>query len=1092
MGYYQPTSSMTAKDLQQLVKGITYPHNVYYGNKFAPEDNFPIDVELTDQPFYPRTANVKGITFDGTRYVAVADSGEHSFILVSEDGRTWTNQILSPKVLNVTDITWTGREYIVSTLDKLTPLLVSFDTENWATVGTATPFDGSIWDQTNFDTSPISCPADSLNSVVYLNGFYFATGSGLLRSVDGITWEQVFSFNSQLLNELHAITYVTSSNFEGFVAVGGGYEVVSGSDTSAPAFTSVSRIVTSVDGNEWTLARPHITTANLYAVASSDTTILVAGENAEIWLSVNGNNWVKTSVSPVTATLRDAIFANGTFVIVGDGGTILTSTDGESWTKQSSPTTDNLFTVTTSDDFFYAAGDNALIIRSEDGIAWENISYITSDAPFSTVKGSDFLYGYGPEELVAGVITDTLSMKVITTPGASWDDESEIQSKLYENTGFMMTKFVAKPTNGTISFSGVVNNPVQVSLFVINDVTGVGRRIYETSSTLNPLTYSIDWASKVIELSDDISQSQSIMVEVYEFGNGRQLIRSSTDYIPIREDAETGRAEMLLNVEYNPLTAIPVMYKDGVRMQFPTDYYVTFAIGTNNLAKFVLNADYADIKDSYLTFALMDTSVNDLNPTEYSYSVPETELFVGNDSAVYSLTNNLLGDNADNAIVEVDGIRLANNTDYTIDTLTKNITFMSMFSSEHLIAVTTYNDTGRQYLQTGVNSNMQVVSIVSFDNTATPAVIVTSDELSLGTDFLCRIDGINIDAVLHDVTVYVKLVDENTYELYNDANRTVGFVGPIVESYDGNGYIWQDAMTFQVAQPIDNVVLPNTPLMVFTDPTRTWVTVKGKRLAPEHLFYQPAVYTEANELVSGNRLSILTSIGAGDEIQVTSMVNGASPDQMTFVVTVDRKGAGSVYRANDPDVTWLTREINTESTSVYVKDVLNLTDSLVQTRTITNNGVNDIVFVDCKFSSIRGVTVINNTTGDTLDSTSFEFTLTKNKPAVVFTSGVSVGDVVTVYMRIGEIIEINGERIRYTTLDPVTNSVSGLTRGVLGTSPVEIHTAYSSVLGITPARKLDDVYYGVTWNTNNSDTLSGDPLQISTTPAATFLKYGHY
>jgi hypothetical protein len=67
-----------------------------------------------------------------------------------------------------------------------------------------------------------------------------------------------------------------------------------------------------------------------------------------------------------------------------------------------------------------------------------------------------------------------------------------------------------------------------------------------------------------------------------------------------------------------------------------------------------------------------------------------------------------------------------------------------------------------------------------------------------------------------------------------------------------------------------------------------------------------------------------------------------------------------------------------------------------------------------------------------------------------------------------------------------------LTRGVLGTGPVSYNSKYSEVYGITINRTLEPKYYGVVWNSSNYYDDFGDPLQISDTPAATFLKYGHY
>jgi hypothetical protein len=93
---------------------------------------------------------------------------------------------------------------------------------------------------------------------------------------------------------------------------------------------------------------------------------------------------------------------------------------------------------------------------------------------------------------------------------------------------------------------------------------------------------------------------------------------------------------------------------------------------------------------------------------------------------------------------------------------------------------------------------------------------------------------------------------------------------------------------------------------------------------------------------------------------------------------------------------------------------------------------------------------------------------------------------------LGNTLELNGEKIRYTNVDFDNNTISGLTRGVLGTGPVLTTGQYNIVYGITKYRTLDPQYHNQIWNTSNYQDNFGDPLQVSNSPAATFLKSGHY
>jgi hypothetical protein len=104
----------------------------------------------------------------------------------------------------------------------------------------------------------------------------------------------------------------------------------------------------------------------------------------------------------------------------------------------------------------------------------------------------------------------------------------------------------------------------------------------------------------------------------------------------------------------------------------------------------------------------------------------------------------------------------------------------------------------------------------------------------------------------------------------------------------------------------------------------------------------------------------------------------------------------------------------------------------------------------------------------------------------VFISGANAGDLVTVSLIIGNIVEINGEKIKFNTININNNTITGLTRGVQGTTTLETHAENSIGFGITPARRLTEAQYSENWNSYEI-TSFGDPLQISTTSEGIFL-----
>ena len=87
----------------------------------------------------------------------------------------------------------------------------------------------------------------------------------------------------------------------------------------------------------------------------------------------------------------------------------------------------------------------------------------------------------------------------------------------------------------------------------------------------------------------------------------------------------------------------------------------------------------------------------------------------------------------------------------------------------------------------------------------------------------------------------------------------------------------------------------------------------------------------------------------------------------------------------------------------------------------------------------------------------------------------------------GNTLYINGEQIRFTTIDFVNNSVSGLQRGANGTGAQEYIAKFTEVFSILSNNRLSDLYLDQSWNSYVFNTTLGDPLQISETVPAQFL-----
>ena len=1060
IAYYQPAINMPAKDLPQLVSGISYPGTVYYGNSFSPEDIIPIDVALKGQELYPRTLNIKGIitnsvlltgamiltegslsvTGSGTlfyeelsagtniyingyeylvdsvnsntsitltqnyaqssallsaykyQYVAIGETSNSSLLMTSNDGTTWYNHILAEHSLNVTDIIYADNKYLVSTLSKHNPVLLSYNGVEWLGQGQSTLLDQVGYDDDTFDSSPESYPSDSVNKIIQgSDGYYYGVGSFVARSSEGIVWDKQYSFGTKTRNIIYNVSEINAKNFSGFIAVGGGNRIISGIGTAAPEVTTCSIIIASIDGVTWTL-QDYITTETLNVVVSNSNIIVVAGTNGKIWYSVNGYNWTQAN-SGVTYNLTTGAYVNSRFIIVGEHGTIITSTDGITWSVKTnnSLTIDTLNDVTHDGTWYYIVGDNATIIRSSDTNTWTSVSMLTPAEPDSVITGNDFLYGYGPEELVPGILTETLSLKVITGPGANWDNTPVIPQQAYfQHTSFGM-KSVTSATS-TVSFDGLLKNPATVNVFIIDNITKLGNRIYTG--------YTVNWITKVVTLTDGLSTGKLLMVEVYEVGNGKQLSRGNSQHTPFRTNVNTNHSEIYLDLPYSPLLNTPVIYHNGVKLVYQTDYDYTF-IEDTDLSKITFNTLYIQNTD-YVTWTLLDTSISNFRPAdpygELSYSIPETQTFTNSTSKNKTLID-IGSTNIAHAIVEKNGVRLIATTDYTITAT--SLTLVSDILSSDTISVTTFHETNRLFIQT-----------IKYSATSGQQIFAIPQPISN------PINGVNMD------------------------------------------YIY------------------------YTDVNKAWVTVNGYRIGSEKLSYD-----------NQNNLTINATINLDDVVIVTVTLDGGTPNSSVFNIDIDKYGKPTVYHTNENDGTWLIKDFNLGDASIQVYDVNTLLDTLTQTVTVTVDDSGTIfAYVECNINTVMKSVVVNQTSSSTVTGSNYVLEVLHGRSALVFAdnSQVASGNSLLVTLTVGNTLELNGEKIRFTDIDFTQNIITGLTRGVMGTGIIEQNPKYTQIYGLTPSRILDPKYYGVVWNSSNYSSNFGDPLQVSTTPAARFLNYGYY
>ena len=625
-GYYQPTADMPGLDLTQLFEGIIYPNSIYYGNAFAPEDQFTLDTVLQDQAFYPTGVDITSILWNTDYFLSTANFENYSGVIRSASGQTWNVNKVSNVPINVTDIVEGNELYVMTSTNTATPVFRSNDGVTWTTNGWFTPYDALPYDTNPYDSTSLSIAAISLQSVDYGNGYFVAAGRGIVQSSDTYVWRERKVYDPVFDVTLYGVKYCVSSGYTGFVAVGKGkrYEYSSGLtelvDTNIVAYSFD-------DEGEFWQDGPSVTPLGFYGIESDGSYMLAVGENGIIYQSNNGGTWIglrevgcvsvnepldilnvistegfasgaavsvtdsfasltagityyvdvisstqvqlytdsglssivtlTTDTIPLQArlyhvdvtldsTLLDIKYANSIWMAVGEDGQIQTSSDRVNWTQQTSGTVKTLRGITFNPDesLWVVVGDDNTIIQSDDnGVTWTSSSFFTIQQPIYDVQGAEFPYGYGPEELVPGLIKDNLTMTVTTRPGTNWDVTQ------YSHTGYNVASVILYPDGEfqtVYSFEEILQHPAQLSLQVIDPATGLGTGLATSE-------YTVDWPTKTITLDTplQISPMQGLRIDVYEVGNGNQLVKACTDTYPIREVEETGFDDVYLNCNYS-------------------------------------------------------------------------------------------------------------------------------------------------------------------------------------------------------------------------------------------------------------------------------------------------------------------------------------------------------------------------------------------------------------------------------------------------------------------------------------------------------------------------------------------------------------
>ena len=582
--YYQPDINMPGVDLPQLFTGLTYPNTVYQGNAFDPADQFTVDTILQDQEFYPTGVNVEAIAFNGTNYIAPANLPNSSVLAMDiEVSDNWLLGKLSDYPLNLTDIINNNGIYFMTTTNSATPIMKSVNGYVFSSNGFFIPF-GTLPADIPYEKILLTQAQLSLHSVIYHDNKYFAAGNTLIVSDStGTVWTEVYKFENNT-GYFYDLSYVDTSFFTGYIAVG--------------TYNSTKFIVYSIDGLNWTAVESGsyyggVSNATLNSVAYNNNAIVAVGNNGTIYNASAIDAW--SLVENSGANLNDIIFVDTLFIAVGnknpltDQGTVkVSSSNGSSWSDRSTENPNNLNVIyyePTTNTYTIGGDNNTLLQTSDIGIeppVWDRTQVFAQIAPNYTVQGDPFQSGYGPEELVPGVVTDQLTMIVTTRAGTNWP------ATQYAHVGYDVTSIeLDADSNNLYSFARLAQVPANISVYII-DSDGLGTAIYAG------LNYTSDFVNKTVTLYTNITSPNKLRIDVYEVGNGDQLVKSNTQINPLVENIGTEFQEIFLNCNYSSFRfasgGIVRPTTDPVDSQaFSTDE-ATNTITVDDISLFVLNA----------------------------------------------------------------------------------------------------------------------------------------------------------------------------------------------------------------------------------------------------------------------------------------------------------------------------------------------------------------------------------------------------------------------------------------------------------------------------------------------------------------------
>ena len=773
----------------------------------------------------------------------------------------------------------------------------------------------------------------------------------------------------------------------------------------------------------------------------------------------------------------------------------------------------------------------------------------------------DTYSSHAPEELIPGIEFDTMDLKVFTRTGSDWTVDGH---------GFPLKdiKFIFDPLNPTQSWTGLI--PYPQSVIVTNLTTG--------NDLEQDVNYVLNWVDQTITMLTNVAAGDIVVISVYGLGGGNQLFENSyrgstfgttlsvpVAYNEIFEFAIFVNGRVTTNYTYAPqyaesgtLTVYDPAGSSGTTLGVGSTVGIqknSLIVGTGfvsgqtvvgivNLTTLIISAapdsepegalDFRpNLSSTLITFpsafgsndmvtltALGPTIVDNIQPVNYSWSAPVTQVIVADGSTLsFELDNSLEYTNPDNLVVTVNGLRARTSA---------GIEHFGDGSTEFLVP----DRLGFSYALIADNEVHVYVNDIP--------QILNVDFFVEPYDLFNGYDGRRVVLFAEDPPIGSRIlifVDTNTQAYVNTANSTLNFrvgqgleprLGDVIEVTTWNDTRQQNILTQVFVGPVDEGVTlvepydstlydqgpgtepgdPDYPVAPFDfsegsiitsngldlgrviiNPDRLWVTVNGRRL-----------YYNYGFTVVGQEIMLTAGIlNSNDVVMVTQFTNSIVPEAMAFRIFQDMRGVQATYRMTPASTTQLAQPLE------QYDDVIYLVDASTQGQPNLDANIWGVLTVNGERIMYRQRNLVDNTISSLLRGTAGTASANHDTGSVVYSLGRSnllleeyqdyivsntlVGDGASVEFVADNISMLPGEDSSF--LDQAVEVYVGGSRllngyVLTGDTPVAVQLSEPVANGVEITIL---VRRGVTWYAPGPGTPSnGVALQDTNTPAARFLR----